>query len=1249
MPLTRWSFFWGGDIPADPTFWGGNTGEIISVDPEDPRTELESKVQFSAIWMGEDRSPPEGDAPQSMIAGDTLGWVPALTGPFQKGGDTSFVVLRSPQATNLQSFNIVRSDQEGSHSVYVDGDELIRQVHAEPYAPIDVTGLVGRNPSFTCLAQEDGTLTLKSWNFVLRDLNAPPFKIDPLWDNELQVLVTFMRAVSLPRKGTVIAVPVSDDIYLKSTFGSGASEPATPILVDLSPGEEWEVDLRRLHVTSTAEGTLLFYYAVYDVAADRTATAVFAYNPFHLTYTDDLPFNEDGVVHMPDIFIWDLVPTISHKGASRHGVSNEILIALERTDIDRVPIGKQLEWATTRGLGIVADTNTDIWNEETHPALYGGVLHEACPDRAIDMLSVNWTGGRQHGSFQILGKLKFNEVAPGYDVVTNTYHLDEMEQQVFVDRMLVGVSQVGALNEANVGGSNTIELVRTAAMHTLESKRQGYNLNNDILQASLVARLDDVGVNNDVELEVGATASANNSVTPTIGMVSTSLLLPQDDSLVTIDGDTAYDGTSVVISMWVYPQLIQRAGDTDQYTIVYREGSGGDAAFRLAWDFTAVYNGKFQWEVKTSTGPLTIDSGTDLLPLNRWYHVTVSYCTDTEKSSMYLFGVLVGEINFQNNSVLDEHPDGAQPIYLGKPPGHPSYTSLYGRVDDFVLSTECADHQQVIASFFDGTVAEDGPVRTSRSNNVELQDHIYSTASAVGIGSDLSVITVAARFCNFHVGSIYSKHVVFDVWKLVRGSTDIAPQYMGVLVPPAAAMDRFNSSALGTLVCTSPDVRSQPFTGSDKAFDFDIKLVNDSSAGGTTEKYRLYMLFKQDEDGGAVAKAAVYNVTFDPNNPIDASKDAAAYRSVVEIPTNYRVTAWTPVRRGTANKDVTVLCVTDIQSPSLSNMWLQEEDRYDGVGDPNIRAMSTILPSSIGSFFNYDYMTDFSTTGRGPTARGMVGRDLRSGDYGWPDGMENDIQVLFGLESSSGGAEIPGTAPQVQTIGTVSFIIQEDAITGAWEAGEFPIYDELESKQLDEYGVGGVDPIVPLGWVKNSHQRTGNTLLLGVSGNRDGDSPGLEGQGGLTVYGMKREGNWGIRPLWDAGPSWGSSQSASIGASIAISDRSDTISGQESPDGWVFVCRPMFDRTDRFSTIHMSGREAEDAEYDIFINDIDTPVFRRNDRNSGLVWEAWSFSTHGWSSRRTGATVKSGSKRRAVLTLRWSHPGKVYDLNIPNQ
>ena len=111
-------------------------------------------------------------------------------------------------------------------------------------------------------------------------------------------------------------------------------------------------------------------------------------------------------------------------------------------------------------------------------------------------------------------------------------------------------------------------------------------------------------------------------------------------------------------------------------------------------------------------------------------------------------------------------------------------------------------------------------------------------------------------------------------------------------------------------------------------------------------------------------------------------------------------------------------------------------------------------------------------------------------------------------------------------------------------------------------------------------------------------------------------------------------------------DRTDN-----EPPGFVWVARTLMDRTDRYSVTYISGKEAMDAEYfGLFgpLQDLDNSVYRRSDRNSGIVWVGASFGLPGWTERRTGAVVKEGSSRRAMLTLRYQHPGKVYDTDIPN-
>lgn len=1235
MAFTKWSFFWGGDIPNDPTFWGGNEGDIITgPTPPDPP---ESRVPFSAVWLADDEAAPFATPPVEAVAGDTMGWVPNATGGvFYRGGDISLVVMKSAISSD-QTFNIVRGDAEGSQEILSDDTELIHQVHAEPYSPVLLTGEADLTASFVGLTQDGGDLGIGTWSFLLDDILAAPNKVATVWDNELQVSVDTMRMASLPRFGTLLVIPKDGELYLRSLFtSSGVASPAQKINIDLRPREDWELDLSRLHVVCTADGTLIFYYGIKKTFEGDRGTAVMAYTPHHPGFTVDLPFSASGMVYDPSVFVLDLVPTVSHKGASRHLVSNDILVALQALDAEFLVKPQNIHWLTARGLGVTPDPVEDVWDEENHPHLFGGQLITACPDNQINLLSINGTGGRQQGGFQVLGNVAFGPVQPGNDAFINTYALDDSESQQAARRLLVGNVSVASNEEANTGGNHTVQLVRTAAMYVEEAKRQGYNLTHDILTARLSSRLDEVIVGQTVEIDRGIFPGvADLSVTPTVGMVGTSLFLPEASSSVVFPGSIAYDERSVCISLWVYPQRAERGGASNQYSIVHRFGATADA-YRLAWNEVGS-GGTFVWEVTTDIDGMVSISTPAELPPDRWYHITVLYNKDTYKSQLFVFGILMDENAFTMGAEMDIDFVTHQPVTLGFPTGT-AHTSMLGRVDDFVLSVSEITEQQVVASFFDSTVALDGPVRTSRSNDVTRQDHVFSTASIPTPGVELGIYTVAARSCNFHAGGGFHSHVVFDVWKLPRG-LDSVPKYLGTLAPPASSMNRIASDGIGTGVLKSPSIVSFPVDGSNRAIDFDIRLIYDiNSSGSATGKLRLYMLFENDPETDGTDKFTFYHVTFDPENPIISGQDENSYVYVYDTAANKRPTSWTVVNRPIDSKDVLITTVSDTVTPADSEMVLLHEDKYGAVGTPNTRPMLDILPETTGNFGGLDYSTAYSTSGRGPSARGMIARTLTNSGEGWPASLEGDIQVVFGFESTVGGSEIPATSPHEQLVSTVVFLIPDGEIAGP-PTGDFDIHAGLMSKQLDEYGVFGIDPFIPLGYATNPGGVTGNSLVLGVSGNRDTTSPGREGQGGLTLYTIKREWNWGARPLLDAGPLWGSGQNACTGASIAIDQREDTVT--DNPDGIIWVARPMFDRTDRYSVIYMSDSEAADSGYEVPAG-LNNPVMRRSDRNSGVVWEGFLLESPSYSSRRTGAVVKEGTKRKAVVTLRYSHPGWIF-------
>lgn len=1253
MPLTKWSFFWGGDIPDDPTYWGGNINGGPDYDSPGAPGEAVGRISFSSIWQGEDTARAEADEPEGVTAGDTIGWAPERAGLFEKSGDLTAICTFDDQSLT-QSLIVVRGDEAGGQVFSTDATNVVEQIHAELFGDDNVTGgLVPQPPAFVILVEEAGPgLEYTTWNFPIINLTALPFKATQ-WDNELSVPAQKCRMVSLESKGMVFVVPASSTtpawgsaLYLKSTFGGGAAIPATEIKIDLRPSESWTVDLDRLHVIATHNRVLVFYYAITNASAGISSTAVMVYTPFHSTATDDLVFNVEGVVHQPTVFVNNLLPVIAHKGARRHGVSNDLLIALE----DPQDAKPQVHWLTSRGLGLVSDPVVDVWNEFTHPNLFGGRADQACPARDIDIISVGWTGGRQEGTFQVVGSMSYGAPADGNVDFVNTYALDITLHQD-LKRLLIGVVQVVSEEQANVGGLHEVVMVRTAYMHTDESRRQGYDTTHDIFSAVSLIRLDNVGPGGNVATEIGPTAVGDSTLVPTVGMVGTSLFFPEPLSNVQVTGATSFNGDSVVIALWVFPQLAGRVGATDQYTIVVRNG-GDDQVMRLFWDEGITK--AFKWRVDTLPGSdKTIDTTVmgSLAP-DRWYHVTALYNATSLKMQLFLFGVLVAEDTFVADSVLAHSVGAPLDLFIGTNPVVGTQSAMLGRIDDFVMGTNPMTHQQVVASFFQSTVASDGPVRTSRSDNVDLQDMIYATASSVQIGKPLSIVTVAARKCNFHTEDPFQHHAVFDVWKLDRNFGS-EPKYLGTIAPFAGFMNQIDLSG-GNM--SSPVVSDTFPRGS----DFHIQLIpeTDSVLGGNTGKLNLYALFKGDDSGPGSGRRAVMRCRFDPDAPVLASQDETAYDWVVRFPTN-RVLAWTAISRPVVGQDVWVGVVsTDTPGQEFKVM---EEPRYNGVGSPNTRSADVTLPAAnlTGSFFGYTYDTDFNTELGTATAlvRGMTGRTLQEG-FGWPSALvsSEDVQVTFGLACNVGGAKIAATAPQEQIIGTCVLIIPEGAITGSHEVGPFPLHAELQAKQLDEYGVGGVDPFVPLVWSQNPHTKneasspnTGDTLMLGVSGGRDFDQPGREGQGGLILYKAKREGNWGVRAVLDAGPTWGASESVTAGASMAVSTRTElTTPDFTPPTDNVVICRPLFDRTDRYSTIYMSTAEATDGGWDVGAGELATPVLRRNDRSSSLVWMGWAFDVRAWNEKPTGITFKKGTKRRAALTLRWTLPGEAYTQVIPN-
>lgn len=1235
MTFTKWQDAWG------PSLWGGiclydfpDTDQIAG--PKGP-------LITSALYLAQDEPSapvPANDKPYGVLGADSIGWAPRNTDPFDESGNLTCVVTTKTDASvERHELYFVRGDWAGrTLLVTKPPDPGGAAVHSELFGHINITGLAGKSvPAFVVFSLNGGG-DIQSHNLALTDpsvLNAAV-----AWDNELGVTLQQCRFVSLETHGTIIVTvgpssqfPGQQAFFLKSTFGAGSAGPAVELLVNLVPSDQYTLDLVDFHVVETHNRVLLFYYTVLDEVGDGS-TAHLAYTPVHSGFTDEIPFSTEGVVRKPRVIATDVTPIRAPKGARRHPVTHEIIVGLQPTG---EPIGNEVQWYLTRGYGDVLTNPPDVWNAEAHPYLYGGRLKEAAPTREVSILSVGWADPRQGGIFPVTATLKIGPVEPNSIDFLNTYRTDDGLNRDQLRLCLGNLYAPRAPKDSNPGGFQEIVGGFTAPMEHNETSRVGYNVFYDFLGATNILQLDDIQQAGLTIAQLGGNGTVTGGITPTQGIVKGALYFYDELARIEIPGTQQMNGASVAVSCWVFPEQSGRAGDADQFTIASRRG-GDDDVWRLSWreDTQA-----FQWRVFTTPGgDRTVDS-TSLgpLPEKHWYHVTGVFDENTLEMRLFVNGFIVADDDYPPGSTLAYSPAEDLSIFLGDDVDGAVRSSFQGRLDDFVHGTsDEMESQRVVAAFHYGLLGPDGPMRVSRTTNDPiLQDKIVATAmhEAAQPGSGV-YYTFALRKVALTPVEPIRHQAVIDVWRNNRSPGGGGPQYMGMLPPPWWTLDQRTAYP-------TDGMRGHTIEDPRESYELKVTPTSLQTPGFLGVYFVLREHLTTEPD-----RCQIIRGFCDPDFPASQAPYIASYNLVAQLDSGPRITSFDAVLRGDIVSDeaVVIAAAYDIGTfpigATVSNImyiFRQQDWGVSAFSTSNKSDVTTLMPPATtgGSFEARNYNTAYTTEPVGPVIRGLIARNVVP-TSGWPTLVHEGIQVIFGVQSFAGGTVIPADAPQDQIVSNLHLIIPPEAVD-VLSVGDFPLMTDGESRQIDEYEQGGLDPFIPLRFIEHPESRsTGDVLIIGRSGNRS-QASGREGNGGLALYRVKAQGNWSLRIVSMVGFDWGPSETPTVGASACLSTRES----DDEPPVVVHVSRLHPDRSDKYSTIYVSGEEATSGGWTPESVLEVTPVLRRNDRVATIVWFNYKITTRAFTDERTGPKIVVGDKYKYAVNLRWSLPGSTQD------
>ena len=831
--------------------------------------------------------------------------------------------------------------------------------------------------------------------------------------------------------------------------------------------------------------------------------------------------------------------------------------------------------------------------------------------------------------------LRIGDIEEGAIDFRNTYRTDDILNKNQLRLCLGNLYAPRAPKDSNPAGFQQLVGGFGASMEHAETVRVGYSTFYDFLKATDILELDDIQQAGLTIAKLGGNGTVTGGVTPTQGIVKGSLYFYDAEANVNIPGTMQMNAASVAVSCWVLPEQSGRAGDADQFTIATRFGGGSDDTWRLSWREDTQ---RFQWKVVCAPGgTLIIDSATlGVLPEKHWYHVTAIFDENTLKTQLFINGFLVSEDTFAGGSLLGHTVlDPPNAIDLGQDTGATVRTSFQGRIDDFVHGvSDQLEEQRVVASFHYGLLGPDGPMRVSRvTGDPVLQDKVIATAmhESPSAGSGVYHTFTLRKVAISPVAGL-EHQIVIDVWRNNRSPGGGGPQFMGLLPPPWWALD--HRAAYPT-----DGMRGVTIEDSVESYEMKVISINLQTPGF----FSVFFVLREDKSSEP-DRAQIITVACDPDNPADAARKVSSYALVAQFDGGARVTGFDALFRGDvmSGERVVVAAAADLATfpvgAAVSNFMyiFREQDWGVGsVGAVNKRAVTALMPptNSSGSFESRDYNTAYTTSTVGPIIRGLIARQIVP-TAGMPTIVHAGIQVIFGVQSLGGGVSIPALAPTEQMVGNLHLIIPPVAID-VLSVGDFPLVTDGEPRQFDEYEQGGLDPFIPLRFIPHPESpSTGDVLILGRSGNKV-QIRGRDGNGGLALYRVKAQGNWSIRICAMVGLDWGSSESVTIGASAALSTRT---SEDEEPV-IVHVSRLHPDRSDKYSTIYVTPEEAASGGWTPEISLEVTPVLRRNDRMSAVIWLDYKITTRAFTDERTGPLILTGEKYKYAVNLRWSLPG----------
>lgn len=1129
---------------------------------------------------------------REVTASCTMGWLAKDVADYDRPAPVTIVCITTGAAAARVYQVIQDGTLEDIGSTYAAGVGFPYCSTPVRKLPAALTSATADTPGFMFLQRNTGS------PYLVRTITVPvedttTRSIVVAWNNELDAEEEDMRLVDISTEGPAIIVrgpssitPGDDAIYVR-VLGGIAAGLATELTVNLRPSETLVPDLLKMHCVGLEDGTVMVYYRVVDEETSFEGTAMMAFRP---SATSPSAYGADNVTLKPTFLVQGYVPDDSHNGICAHPITGEILMALQATSDDDP--GEQVYWAATRGRGTKLDPTMMLWDADTHPHLYGGRWRNAAPTSDVRINSIGWSGERAGAPFVVVGEHIINDLEVAFKDFNNVFDRAD-SQQMEARRLCMGELWAFPLKgEAGAEGSASLVDIGTVPLLMDESLRPGYDIDTDLLDAQGYWRMDDVE-GNTLNAVVGPNGTIDGYV-PAPGHVTGALQANLDADSIEIPQTGEFDNNEITLMFWVYAGAKSAVPATR--SVVYKTTNGANAALIF---YIAETINRFNFTYRmVGAGGLSNSFGPNPLEYERWYHIVGVFKSDNTMQA-YVNGVLHNDVANAGLGGI-EHLNPNVELYLGKDPG--GINAARHRIDDLVWGNNPITHAEALHEFVKTFNPTTGPL--VQGPCVDYVDRVVGTMLNQSQGEDRDPIMVCARELCITPGSAYfESHLVYDVWRL---ENEDDPEYIGTF-SSGPECNTFSGGNTCNPLFASEEQR------------LDSKVFVDGTVltlftGAHTELGNRIVIHRIDWDMSTPEVAPTYTLVM--QETVSGILEATYGMDVIEV------------TLGGSRQYVILMGTYDPGVFSRLHVIRPSDYGATVLATAPTVDFANLLPAVADNLGDLDWNVDVAASLC--FLGGIVAREITAG-MGFDSSLHGDVQIIYGIATLGGGAN--GADPGL--MGTATAVLD----LGDIDAGNPPTVNAGPAG-LDEYGWGGVEPFFPLRWLSDPsfEDATADTFILGLSGMRDVRWSPAKGNHGLTVFRIKREGTWSVRPVLSV-PLVHTMHACLHGADMMWRDIA------EDPavfaDFGLLISRPWAGSQDAVSSFSESNTAAVDEGWAIVGGGGAVNSLIRN--SSGMcsaVYTEFVVQSRAHRVAETRPRLLTSGKNRAMPILRWALPGE---------